>query len=308
MTWIVGIDEAGYGPYLGPFVMTAVACRVVGDKPGCLWELLKSVYRKARGPKKGCERIIVDDSKVVYSSLGLPGLEAGALSILPERPATLVGLASLLCLGGLDELRQEPWFHGATPAGSFDRQGWAAAECARAGVTDWTAFSVVVCPSRFNQMVHRTGTKSVVLADSFVTLLSTVITRCREADIEATVDKQGGRNDYLLQVQQATGALIRVAEEGSESSRYEAALDGRGLTVTFRPRADQGQLCVALASMISKYLREMLMAELNAFWQERVPGLKPTAGYPQDAPRFLQAITPVARELGLPIESIWRVK
>ena len=33
MPWIVGIDEAGYGPNLGPFVMTAVASRVKGANP-----------------------------------------------------------------------------------------------------------------------------------------------------------------------------------------------------------------------------------------------------------------------------------
>ena len=38
MPWIVGVDEAGYGPNLGPFVMTSVACRVddaLADS--CLW-------------------------------------------------------------------------------------------------------------------------------------------------------------------------------------------------------------------------------------------------------------------------------
>ena len=44
MAWIVGIDEAGYGPNLGPLVMTVVACQVQADAgDACLWRLLRSV-------------------------------------------------------------------------------------------------------------------------------------------------------------------------------------------------------------------------------------------------------------------------
>ena len=71
------------------------------------------------------------------------------------------------------------------------------------------------------------------------------------------------------------------------------------LRVTFKPRADAGDLCVALASMISKYLRELLMAEFNEFWQKHLPGLTPTAGYPGDAVRFFADIEPVRRRLNV---------
>ena len=34
MPWVVGIDEAGYGPNLGPLVQSAVALRLPDDDPG----------------------------------------------------------------------------------------------------------------------------------------------------------------------------------------------------------------------------------------------------------------------------------
>ena len=70
--------------------------------------------------------------------------------------------------------------------------------------------------------------------------------------------------------------------------------------LTIQPRADTEHFCVALASMASKYLRELLMLEFNRFWQSHVADLKPTAGYPGDAARFHEAIRPAARHSGLP--------
>ncbi|MGL4553470.1 MAG: hypothetical protein ACRC33_20070, partial [Gemmataceae bacterium] len=151
----------------------------------------------------------------------------------------------------------------------------------------------------------RAGTKSVVLADGFVRLLSGLVAAC-PGDVEVTADKQGGRNTYLMQIQQAVGGLVRAVEEGDGRSRYEAAVGDRAVRVTFEPRADGANLCVALASMVSKYLRELFMGEFNGFWRGHVPGLAPTAGYPGDAPRFLEAIREAAEGLKLAREAIWR--
>src|ERR671929_576102 len=97
-----------------------------------------------------------------------------------------------------------------------------------------------------------------------------------------------------------------AVEEGMARSVYRVHGLGRPVVFTFQPRADAEHFGVALASMASKYLRELLMREFNAFWQTHVPGLKPTAGYPGDAARFYQAIAAMAQHLGLAEEVVWR--
>src|SRR6516225_11485909 len=86
MAWIVGIDEAGYGPNLGPLVMTAVACRVPDDVVNVdLWRLLRQGVRRHGQRDDG--RPLVADSKLVYSpSRGLAQLEKTVLAALDVRP------------------------------------------------------------------------------------------------------------------------------------------------------------------------------------------------------------------------------
>ncbi|MBL8865513.1 MAG: hypothetical protein JNK93_08115, partial [Planctomycetia bacterium] len=76
----------------------------------------------------------------------------------------------------------------------------------------------------------------------------------------------------------------------------------------FRPKADGDSVCVALASMVCKYLREVSMKQFNDFWQTHVPGLAPTAGYPVDAKRFYDAIRPTMAKLGIEPDRVWRKK
>src|SRR5262249_16444447 len=125
--------------------------------------------------------------------------------------------------------------------------------------------------------------------------------------LTAFIDKHGGRNTYAAQLQHGLpGSAVLARREGLAASVYEVWGLRRRLVLTFQPRAAAEHFCVALASMVSKYLREVLMREFNSFWTEQVPGLSPTAGYPGDSARFLTAIRPALRRLRLPKNAVWR--
>jgi ribonuclease HII len=98
------------------------------------------------------------------------------------------------------------------------------------------------------------------------------------------VDRQGGRRYYGTWLAELMpGAPLRIIEEVPARSAYSA---GR-TSVEFRVGADGLFFETALASMIAKYVREIAMGLFNSWWHHRLPGIRPTAGYPADAKRFI---------------------
>jgi ribonuclease HII len=327
MPWVIGIDEAGYGPNLGPFVMTSVACRVPEELAGAdLWRALRPAVRRHKEADDG--RLLIEDSKLVYSAArGMIGLETGVLALLGGRssspatrhppPATLLHLLGAVCPAAGADLCQECWFTGATPlpfeaaaADLGEAAGRFADACAEARLSWGLVRSVLVCPARFNAVLDRWGSKGVVLGLALAELLRANHRPDAGADAVAFhIDKHGGRNNYAALLQQAVPeGMVLAEEEGPERSVYRVAGLPREVRLTFTPRADAAHLCVALASMVSKYLRELLMAEFNRFWQGHVPGLKATAGYPGDAARFFADIRPAVARLDIPEAALWRRK
>jgi len=318
MRW-VGIDEAGYGPNLGPLVMTAVVAEGPDHSPPDPWADLASTVSRAGGLPGA---LWVDDSKRIYrGGVGLDRLEAAALATLAAcghpAPSTLGGLLELAGAGSLGEAELAPWLdEGRDPPVPIAADPARLATILRSRPLDgarWrivAARTVVVGPAAFNAGLGTADSKAGVHFDAFARLLRWLWEAAPEADlVRVRGDKHGGRHYYLGPLGAAVPeAWIDRGPEGPDLSAYTLRDARRRLELALLPRADADDALVALASILSKAVREWWMAAFNAHWVARVPGLKPTAGYPGDAARFRAAIEPLCRERGLGLESWWRAR
>jgi ribonuclease HII len=305
MPWIVGIDEAGYGPNLGPFVMTSVTCRIAErHRRADLWKLLR--HAACRPEEEPGSRVVVGDSKQVYSPhRGLAALERTVQSFVTARALTLAEFVAHLGPDSHGELQSEAWYTGDTPlplhADDLPHNG----RCNHADVQWGPIRCVIICPAAFNAVLDHHGSKGAVLTCAALRLLGRLPDTSE--DIQVQIDKHGGRNNYAANLQPAfSDGMVLAREEGEQRSLYEVEDRGRQIEITIEPRADGHYFCVALASMVSKYLRELLMLEFNEFWRSRIPGLKPTAGYPTDASRFWSDIRPTVLKMGMQQDALWR--
>lgn len=322
MPWVVGIDEAGYGPNLGPLVQAAVCLHLPDDDPAG-WDALKAVVRRAHEPADG--RLLIDDSKKVYTRGGLAALERGVLGVFGLVPQPLGQfLDNPVVPQTLTELRREAWFdpeHQLPVAITADElpalaDTWIGGAYTPMQASPYGGMACVTPAPRFNQLVDTNGSKAAAVVEGLLALMpharhaGHVAGRWLTEDpVVIQCDKLGGRNYYAALVQQAFPDGWVVAEvESAAESRYRVEQLDRPVTVTFRPRADGDSVAVALASMLCKYLREVCMRQFNRFWATHVPGLAPTAGYPQDAKRYYEAIRPAMDKLGLTADQVWRKK
>jgi hypothetical protein len=252
----------------------------------------------------------------VLALLGARGDCAGSQGAL-RAEATLAHVLASLCPTAHAPLQEECWYRGTTPVPVAAEAALLAAAvtrlavaCTEASITWGMVRCVVICPTRFNAVLERWGSKGVVLAVALAELLGDCHNPDGKCDpVYIQIDKHGGRDYYAALLQQALpdGAVV-AEDEGSERSVYRVVGMNRPVRLTIAPRADAEHLCVALASMVSKYVRELLMLEFNAFWKSQVPDVQPTAGYPGDAARFYAAIRPAVGALGIAEDALWRRK
>lgn len=276
---VIGIDENGLAPRLGPLVVTAVAMETPGYDAA---KLARALRRRG-----------YTDSKEVCASGDMADGEAKALAIVAcatgAQPEDFGALVRAVSHEG------EPWMRAPCPTDGHEPcwgdpvalPRWAAPalvaeECAalerlleRHGVRLRAVRSSILCARRLNDVLATGRSKSRIDLHAFEALAVKLV---EEAGREARI--VCGRVGMLKFYEPAWGPLSNylstVLEETDRRSAYRIPRLGE---IEFTVDADRTHPPVALASIVGKLLREGFVERMNSFFVPRVAGLRRASGY-----------------------------
>jgi len=299
MVVLVGIDEAGFGPILGPLVVSSSIFSLPHNLlTSDLWQILSKSVSDRR--KRLAGRLLITDSKKAYSrASGIRHLERTVLTVLKclgKEPATLTELLELLCPSCLERLSGYPWYKDigdySLSTDTADKEIASAVladDLTSNGIELLELKSCCLDVAYYNKMVAAVKNKANVLFSATCSLIKVAYDNFADDDLQIIVDRQGGRVHYRKNLQRMFGDMeLKILRESPATSSYELQADGKAMRMHFVVGADGRFLPVSLASMVSKYLRELLVGNINRYFAGFSDDLKPTAGYWKDGLRFIE--------------------
>jgi ribonuclease HII len=298
----LGIDENGLGPRLGPLVVTAAWAHT--DEAGAA-QLRKKLPKSLRAD--------LDDSKALVSCHDVSLGEAWARRVVEhttgQSPNSPEALLSLLCLESEKSLKKacprsteaQCWTttgqEFTATSEQLDRVDAHIATLEKRGIELRGVKSEIVCTGRLNQLktdgIHRFA------AD--LHCMERLILHFREAaqqPLVATCGKVGGIGKYEPFFGPLAGRLHTALEEGQARSCYYFPTLGE---LRFVRDADASDPLVMLASLVGKYVRELLMDRIAGFYRLALsePELSPSGYHDPVTAQFVEQTRALRKKLAI---------
>ena len=319
MVVLVGIDEAGFGPLLGPLVISSSTFSLPHNLlKADLWQILRKSIGMTR--KRLAGRMLITDSKKAYSrAIGIRHLERtvlGCLKCLGKEPENLVELIELLCPDCIERLSAYPWYRDAgnhcLSADAADKgivSTVLADDMGSNGIELLDMKSYCLDVGYYNKMIASVKNKANVLFSATSRLIQSALDKFEGDDLQIVIDRQGGRIHYRTQLQRMFGDMeLKILGESPSDSSYEMRAGDKRMRLHFAVGADGRFLPVSLASMVSKYLRELLVGNMNRYFAGFHSDLRPTAGYWKDGLRFIEDLKTNIPDLNVDMDRLVRCR
>ncbi len=274
---LIGIDENGLAPLLGPLVTTATVFNYPSNQNEyCLWKKYSQTISKKR--KNYPEKIIVNDSKKIFKA-GSPEesyhiISNTAEAFTPENGAIpeYLGRVSI----------------SLTPL-KFNRQ------------INKYGSKTILNLACFLELINRVMKKNLSGEKYKIYCDKIGATRKYTAKIQKL---------SLFKNSFWNNSKIKVISENRASSHYRIEMQNETeIELIFSTNSDQANFSVALASVIGKYIRELYMRQFNNYFQKLDPNLPITSGYPnKNTYQFIKESEKIRKRLKIPTEAIIRTK
>ena len=303
---VMGVDENGLGPRLGPLVATSVA-------------LDTRRYARAALSERGLALGLTDSKETGgFGRMGF--IESVALALLKRDGAGLPGSSNGLLDRVSPGARQR--LRARCPNGPTAEQCWAVdlplpafggdasygevlldRLVGRSSLRIVDVQSRVACAGVLNAKLAAGKNKLAVDLELFEDLISSVRSR-HSSPLLVVCGMIGGIRDYASRLSRFEPHRVESLVGRRGQRRY--AVDGVG-EIRFEVDADARHLPVALASMVGKYVREICMRRIGEFYRQGNPELKLASGYHDPVTtRFIEATEPSRRRLGIALDCFRR--
>ena len=299
-----GIDEAGYGPVIGPFTCASFESPYGAD----FWGSRLDIFRGNKG--KGLP--LVNDSKVLnrgkktfkgYFSSGFAELEKTVLALyytacggrLPENAEKLADM-----FYGGDKL---PYWSGAAdvrlPVACGLSGALSAGKALKGSVPENSMMIAarIMYPGEINAALEKVN-KTGLVKESFSYLIKRTL-MLSDGDAEFECGKMSGTVYYGgFMKEMFPGRGVRAEKESVCLSSYGVEAH-RGVKISFILDGDSSSFRIALASMLAKYIRDILTYSMNLYFQKHKADIAFSKGYSPDGLRFAADTKEIRYKLGI---------